>query len=111
MIFRTIEFISDDSKSFSGRDLGEWYRQVYEIDTLDLSDDSVTIRFPEDTFAVTSSFIGGMFKNSVRFFGWKGFKEHYIFDYRHEEMLIDGLRWYDPPLFLRVRETSSLSYY
>lgn len=70
---------TENTKLFLGRDNGEWYRLVYDLDRLDLSGEQVEVHIPEDTFAVTSSFFGGMFDESIRLLGPLGFKHQYNF--------------------------------
>lgn len=64
---------------FSGRKQGKSVRMSCDLDMLDLEYEPVEIHIPEDVFAVTQSFLVGLFTDSVAVLGVKRFCEHYTF--------------------------------
>ncbi|MDU0329399.1 hypothetical protein RW092_04180 [Paenibacillus sp. 3LSP] len=68
------------SRVFSGRDRGEIARAKLDLDHEDnLTEDIVTIVFPDDTISLNSSFFLGLFGKSVRKLGEQGFEKKYQF--------------------------------
>ena len=78
---------------FAGRDRGKAVRKTVKVDDLDSSDYSVTVKIPEDTFAVTSSFILGLFGDSISKMGEVRFRDKYRFEGPSQEIINDSIRY------------------
>lgn len=73
------KYRSQGSKLFSGRDRGCEAREILNLDDLDNSKGSITVSIPKDTWAINSSFFGGLFEDSIIKLGEKKFREKYKF--------------------------------
>ena len=78
---------------FAGRNRGRAVRNEAKIDALDSDDNPVVVRIPEDTFAVTSSFILGLFGDSIARIGEDRFREKYRFEGPSREIINDAIRY------------------
>lgn len=75
----TIELVSS-ARNLVGADLGLKYRQEYLIDAFDFGN-PVTIHIPDNIYSISSSFIIGMFEDSMdQFSTMDEFMNHYCFD-------------------------------
>lgn len=70
---------STKAKVFAGRDRGKYWRQKFQIDSLDAKDEPVEVRIPDDVISLNISFFLSLFGDSVRTLGREGFKSHYRF--------------------------------
>lgn len=67
-------------KVFSGRDRGKKVRDAMDLDNLDKDKDlEITIKVPQDTISMNTSFFLGLFGDSVRTFGESAFKSRFSF--------------------------------
>ena len=82
-----------DTILFCGREDGEWYRQVYDLDSKDLDNEQYVLVFPKDTMTLTSSFVRGMFEESVNLLTVGGVMEKYKFDGVDRWMVHEDLRY------------------
>ena len=78
---------------FAGRNRGKAVRRYARIDELDSDDEPVLVRVPDDTFAVTSSFILGLFGDSIAKIGEEKFREKYRFEGPSIEIIYDAIRY------------------
>lgn len=85
-------FRSDGSKIFSGRDRGCSARKELQLDCLDKENEPILVSVPKDTWAINSSFFGGLFEASVIALKEKAFKEKYIFMFDDGSELSDELK-------------------
>lgn len=68
-------------RNLSGHDKGQAARARYDLDTLDEGSAPVEIRVPEEIYAISGSFVQGMFAKSLVKLGSKeAFFSHYKFD-------------------------------
>lgn len=65
--------------NLSGKLRGESAREYFGLDRLDEDDQQVTVVFPEELYAISSSFFLGMFSLSIRKFGEEKFLKKYKF--------------------------------
>lgn len=76
-----IDFNKIEGLVYTGRDRGERLRAQFDLDTLDSSDDDVTVVIPKNVYTISSSFFLGMFGPSVVHAGSKDkFYERYHFE-------------------------------
>lgn len=68
------------SRIFATRPRGETCRKKAKLDELDQQEVAVTVKIPNDTFSINSSFFLGMFGLSIRHLGEEGFKQKYKFE-------------------------------
>jgi hypothetical protein len=68
-----------DTRTFMGKENGETIREKYDLDSLELTSEKVTIVFPKETISITSSFAKGMFGKSFENMNINQFKAKYIF--------------------------------
>lgn len=61
----TIDFRDIEGPIYSGRPRGESLRRKYALDAVDATSERVTVRVPDSTYSVTSSFFLGLFGPSV----------------------------------------------
>ncbi|CAA2141343.1 hypothetical protein [Hyphomicrobium sp. ghe19] len=67
-------------KNLSGHDKGTAARRSFDLDVLDHSSEPVDVVVPPFVYAVSSSFVQGMFKPSLNVLGTlEAFFEHYRF--------------------------------
>ena len=85
-------FRTDGSKIFSGRDRGCSARRVLQLDRLDKENEQIIVSVPKDTWAINSSFFGGLFEASVITLKEKAFKEKYVFTFDDGSELSDELK-------------------
>lgn len=76
------KFRQADSKIYSGRNMGIDARKILNLNKLDKSPQSCEVIIPRDTWAINSSFFGGLFEESVIQLGEIEFRKkyHFIFD-------------------------------
>ncbi|KYG90888.1 hypothetical protein A0U40_17620 [[Bacillus] sp. KCTC 13219] len=67
------------SRVFSGREFGKSIRTKYNLDDLDNTEGQITIKIPDDTISMNSSFFLGLFDRSIIKLGEDGFREKYKF--------------------------------
>lgn len=60
-----IDLATVEGKVYSGRERGELLRKEFQLDLLDQGTSSVAVKFPPETYSVTSSFFLGLFGPSV----------------------------------------------
>lgn len=60
---------SRQAKVFSGRERGRYWRQQFGLDQLDLSNEEILVRIPQDVFSINLSFFLSLFGESVRRLG------------------------------------------
>ena len=60
-----LNFRSNGSKIFSGRDKGIDARQKLKLNELDLQEETIEVIVPKDTWSINSSFFGGLFESSI----------------------------------------------
>jgi hypothetical protein len=76
-----VDFAKFGGPVFVGRDNGLEARKRFKIFRYDGEPEQVTVRIPQDTYSVNSSFFLGLFGMSLKHFGSKErFLEHYKFD-------------------------------
>lgn len=73
------DFKSGGSRVYSGRARGEAVRKSGRLDSLDGQECVVTVKVPEDTLSINSSFFLGLFGDSVRALREEGFRNKYKF--------------------------------
>lgn len=84
---------SGGGKVFSGRDKGRECRREAALDEADARNAIVDVYVPEYAYSVNSSFFLGMFGDSVRHHGEKGFRELYRFTGKDITKTVeDGIR-------------------
>jgi hypothetical protein len=77
------------TRVFSGQPRGKHARQLFELDTLDREDGTVTINIPPDTYSIGPSFLLGLFGPSIVRLGKPGFYAKYKFPWN--SILLDSL--------------------
>lgn len=75
------KFRTNGSKIYSGRDQGIEARKELNLDKEDTKDDVLVICFPKDTWAINSSFFGGLFEKSIIDLQKDRFQNKYRFEY------------------------------
>lgn len=60
-----IDFSTLEGPVFTGRPRGEQLRKVFHVDEYDNADTEVEVRIPVSTYSISSSFILGMFGQSI----------------------------------------------
>lgn len=76
-----LEKVSGGSPNLIGRERGEKARSALEIDRLDQERDQVVVvRIPPEVYAVSSSFVLGLFSRSIDALGPEQFRNRYKFD-------------------------------
>lgn len=78
---------------FAGRSRGRAVRKAAKINDLDAGNETVVVQVPDDTFAVTSSFILGLFGDSIARIGEQRFKEKYRFEGPSTDIIDDAIRY------------------
>lgn len=73
------QFLSDNSRVFTGRIEGESARKKLNLDKLDNQDIVLEIIFPKQVLAINPSFFLGLFAPSIKCLGIDKFKEKYDF--------------------------------
>src|SRR6266567_3867624 len=78
----------------SGRPKGVKLRERFRLDDLDAGSQEVIVRIPHEILSVNSSFFLGLFANSIRKLGRKGFFAKYHFDSGNQvqQDIEDGIR-------------------
>ena len=76
------ELTRDEVRNLAGHDRGLRAREHFDLDALDVSDDTVDVVLPDNFRAISPSFFQGMFAGSLlyRFGTARAFFEHYHFD-------------------------------
>lgn len=69
-----------DVDVLAGRDKGEYWRNQFHVDTLDLADEQVHVRVPANLSLLSLSFFLNLFGKSVRTFGREAFMNKYHFE-------------------------------
>jgi len=78
---KMIDFTAIEGPVYTGRDRGVKLRKEYDLDSLDADAEQVTVKIPETTYTVSSSFFLGLFGPSIIKFGSKeAFYKHYKFE-------------------------------
>lgn len=72
---------SNGSRIFSGRDKGCNARKELKLGVIDFTHEEIIILIPKDTWAINSSFFGGLFEASVISLGEENFRKKYKFLY------------------------------
>ena len=67
-------------QNLSGKDRGLEARRMFGLDSHDETHASVTVRIPENVYAISTSFFCGMFGDSYQKLGDTGFRKVYRFD-------------------------------
>ena len=65
---------------YSGNPRGAAVREDVDLDASDAEQEPVTIRVPDDVFAVTASFLSGLLSKSIRTLGPDRFRELFTFE-------------------------------
>lgn len=73
------KILSAGSPNLIGRDQGEQARETLGIAQLDREAEGVVVQVPEQVSAVSSSFVSGLFSESIRTLGENRFREKYTF--------------------------------
>ena len=60
-----LNFRSNGSKIFSGRDKGIDARKKLKLNELDSQEQKIEVIVPKDTWSINSSFFGGLFESSI----------------------------------------------
>jgi hypothetical protein len=71
--------VSGGSRNLSGKGRGESARAHFRLDEIDRGDDRVTVKFPQEIYAISSSFFLGMFSPSIERLGVEAFQRKYRF--------------------------------
>ena len=71
--------IPPSSEVITGRDCGEEFRRRFQLDKLDVSTDDVQVLIPPEVISVNTSFLLGLFGDSVRRLGRDAFMRKYTF--------------------------------
>jgi len=71
------DYIYSDTKILTGRDLGELIRERVNLSKLDYSTQPVILKIDNNFISITSSFILGLFGDSIRDLGAEGFSVQY----------------------------------
>ena len=74
-----LNFRSNGSKIFSGRDKGIDARKKLKLNELDSQEQKIEVIVPKDTWSINSSFFGGLFESSIINLKEDGFRKKYIF--------------------------------
>ena len=83
---------SSGSKIFSGRDKGCQARISLDLDKLDHTEETVIVSIPKDTWAINSSFFGGLFEASVIELSEDKFRKKYQFQFDDGSDLSEELK-------------------
>nr|DAY89475.1 MAG TPA: protein of unknown function DUF4325 [Caudoviricetes sp.] len=75
------KYRTNGSKIFSGRDRGCDARRALKLDELDETTDKIIVSIPKDTWAINSSFFGGLFEASVIKLKENCFRQKYQFQF------------------------------
>jgi len=74
-----IDFEKLGGPVYIGRDRGMAERAKYNLDEVDKSDQCVTVKIPESTYSINSSFFLGLFGKSIKYAGSsEKFREKYV---------------------------------
>lgn len=68
------------STSFTGRPEGKSVRENLRLSEFDRSEDTYSIKIPNDTTSFNPSFYLGLFYESITLLKWELFQKKYIFD-------------------------------
>jgi hypothetical protein len=75
-----IKFQEFDGPVYVGRSRGTSFRKKFNLNAIDLYNDTVIVIFPESTYTVSSSFFMALFEDSVIKYGSKDlFHKYYKF--------------------------------
>ena len=75
----------------SGNARGTAVRQAVGLDEADENGEEVTIRVPEDVFAVTASFLSGLVGKSIRDLGEEEFRARFRFVGKRVDETLDAV--------------------
>ncbi|MCM1179253.1 MAG: hypothetical protein NC347_03275 [Clostridium sp.] len=79
------------AKIFTSRDNGINARSELDLDALDQKSEIINVLIPSDTWSINPSFFGGLFEDSIKFYG-DAFETHYIFLYNDKSVLNEALK-------------------
>ena len=79
--FNLQKFRSANSKIYSGRDNGIAARKELRLNEFDKNNETAFVIFPKDTWAINSSFFGGLFESSVMSLREDKFRQKYVFQF------------------------------
>lgn len=95
MQIELVNFTDGKVRNLSGHERGLAAREFFSLDSLDDSEDMITVLVPEELDAIATSFFQGMFAASIqRLQGADGFRTHYRFSASPEllEQIDRGIR-------------------
>ncbi len=73
--------------NLSGMERGRAFRQLVRLDELDMTDEEVTVKIPPSIYAVTDSYVLGLFSPSVKRLGsLDAFRRKYRFEASPDQM-------------------------
>ena len=87
-----LNFRSNGSKIFSGRDKGIDARKKLKLNELDSQEQKIEVIVPKDTWSINSSFFGGLFESSIINLKEDGFRKKYIFKFDDGAALSEELQ-------------------
>lgn len=79
MVIDLNDYKPSNIKVLSGRETGKNLRTQLNLDTVDHSDDIMTVIVPDTLYSINSSYFLGAFGASVRTLGEQEFRTRYIF--------------------------------
>ena len=85
--FNLQKYRRPNSKIYSGRDNGIAARKELKLNDFDKNDLSALVIFPKDTWAINSSFFGGLFETSVMSLREEKFRKKYRFQFDNGDEL------------------------
>jgi hypothetical protein len=77
------------TRSFIGKENGKKIRKKYNLNSMELTNEKITIIFPKETISITSSFTKGMFGESFENMNLVQFENKYTFECN--EFVLRGL--------------------
>ena len=87
-----LNFRSNGSKIFSGRDKGIDARKKLKLNELDSQEQKIEVIVPKDTWSINSSFFCGLFESSIINLKEDGFRKKYIFKFDDGAALSEELQ-------------------
>lgn len=81
---------SKDIITLSGRPKGQKGRKEFDLDTLDNKSEIIIIKVPEEYKSISTSFILGMFGQSMKILGETSFFEKYKFEGKNIDRLLNN---------------------
>jgi hypothetical protein len=79
------------SSLFTGRPQGKKVRELLLLDSLDLSDENITLKIPIGTTSINPSFYLGLLYESIKKLGESNFKKKYTIIFEEEDPEIKKL--------------------